>query len=455
VSWAWTSSQVGSQLSGVSCPTEAFCAIVDHYETIYGGDPRTQSPAIWTAATKPPGLASSLSCPSASFCAVGDSMNDVETSTSPLGGPSAWQATQVFPTSASGTPPYVRGVACRSTGLCVAAGESSNGSMFPVPAAPAYIATSTDPANSAPAWSVDTFPAGGDLIGGVACANTALCVAGGDGTLLVSSDPTGGAAAWVNIAGGPYATSTLGTGSFDHVSCGRPDLCAAIDSAGNLYISADPTAGAASWHVASISQHPLSGISCPSALFCAAVDSTGTVFTSTDPSGPASNWTATNSGASSGGEIACGGPSACVILPTANSSQVLVGQAVPVSPKVHRPTTAAIARLLRGELKRAGKAARIGALVRHPTFTISAQALTAGRMTVHWYEDTKGRRAVQIAAGSVRFAKAGIRRLIVRLTAPGRRRLRQVDRLPLSLRGSFAASGRPTVTASASTVLTR
>jgi hypothetical protein len=74
------------------------------------------------------------------------------------------------------------------------------------------------------------------------------------------------------------------------VSCPSVKLCAAVDSAGDVVTSSDPTGGASAWSVAYLDITALTGVSCPSADLCVGVDGGGNVATSTSPAGGASQW---------------------------------------------------------------------------------------------------------------------------------------------------------------------
>jgi hypothetical protein len=120
---------------------------------------------------------------------------------------------------------------------------------------------------------------------GIDCVGAQLCVAtGGEGKILVSTDPTGGVAAWEEVA-----VEEASAGNLIAVSCPTTSFCAAVDDAGHLFTSTEPDGGAAAWTSATIdSGLELLGISCPSAGFCAALDEAGSVLVSDDPgAGPA------------------------------------------------------------------------------------------------------------------------------------------------------------------------
>jgi hypothetical protein len=73
------------------------------------------------------------------------------------------------------------------------------------------------------------------------------------------------------------------------ISCPGLRLCVAVDSAGGVLSSTDPTGAARRWHRVVVAAH-LVGISCASVELCVAWSMTH-VAVSTDPSGDARAWT--------------------------------------------------------------------------------------------------------------------------------------------------------------------
>lgn len=120
----------------------------------------------------------------------------------------------------------------------------------------------------------------------LSCPTSSLCVAVDyAGNVLTSTNPTGGASAWTVAAVDPVNRDLMA------LSCPTTTFCAAIDFAGNVLTSTNPTGGAAAWHPAPIDgSESLIAISCASASMCAAVDLAGKLLTSTDPTGEASTW---------------------------------------------------------------------------------------------------------------------------------------------------------------------
>jgi hypothetical protein len=131
----------------------------------------------------------------------------------------------------------------------------------------------------------------------VSCAPTDVCVASDDnGSLLESTQPGGGAAAWTVAKG-------VDPAGFSAVACAPASLCAAADYRGSLATSTSTsTASAASapgWSVTpqlglGATIHPdLIDIACATPSLCVAFDSAGNALSTTRPGGPATGWTST------------------------------------------------------------------------------------------------------------------------------------------------------------------
>jgi Trypsin len=115
---------------------------------------------------------------------------------------------------------------------------------------------------------------------------------------------------------------------------------------------------------------------------------------------------------------------------------------------------AQLAALLRGALARVGKGARIASLERTGGFSLTLRAPEAGTATIALYASgstaSHGHAAKRLllGLGRKRFAKAGKGRIVVALTAAGRRWLRGKARARVRVQGSFAAPGSAPVTVS-------
>jgi hypothetical protein len=156
----------------------------------------------------------------------------------------------------------------------------------------------------------------------VSCLSSGLCVAVDDaGNVVTSSNPTAGAAAWaVNKVDGSY-------NSLRGVACPSSSLCVVVDDCGNVVTSSNPTGSV--WIVTHIdgrsdcslltsgaSPGSLGGVSCPSATQCVVVDSSGNVVTSSNPTGGKAAWKITNVDRAGAGlsSVSCPSPSLCVTV---------------------------------------------------------------------------------------------------------------------------------------------
>lgn len=243
----------------------------------------------WTVRHLPDRVAlRGVSCPSESLCVAVGALNTVAFSQSPTGGADRWPV--VNPTydepkqrcleeqpAASCDEPRgaLDAVSCATESLCVAVGYE--GSVY----------VSTDPTGGASAWSVTDVNEGRNAthLTAVSCPSASLCVAvsGGygeaAGRILTSPDP----------ASGRWQTTQLGDSpDLRGVSCATPSLCVAVAKEGRIFVSGDPTGGTSAWREASSpTPRDLFAVSCVAALLCAAGDAGGNILTSTDPVGGA------------------------------------------------------------------------------------------------------------------------------------------------------------------------
>lgn len=110
--------------------------------------------------------------------------------------------------------------------------------------------------------------------------------------------------------------------------------------------------------------------------------------------------------------------------------------------------TAEIAALLRKEIVPHGGSARSATLLSSPRYTLAFRALEAGTAVVEWYALPSGRstgrgraKPVLIGTGRVGFAKAGTGKLVIELTAAGRRTLRSGGSRRCTAEGTFTPRG--------------
>jgi hypothetical protein len=162
----------------------------------------------------------------------------------------------------------------------------------------------------------------------------------------------------------------------------------------------------------------------------------------TAPTGPTSP-TGTGSGPSTGGPGNTGGGVLSSISTTIGSAQ--------------------IAALLSNELKPSGKAAKIATLLKTSGFTVTFRALEAGTALIDWYEVPPGAKLAKqakarptlVATGQVAFPAAGTLKIKIKLTAAGKRLLKNIDSLKLTARGMFTPSGKPPIVTTKAFVLKR
>lgn len=172
----------------------------------------------------------------------------------------------------------------------------------------------------APPVLVDTQPTPPSdvILNRVSCASPSLCVAVDQaGNVIASTDPTGGASAWT-VAHVDANNKILA------VSCVSPSLCVASDEAGNVMTSTNPAAGAAAWTVANVDPggRGIKGVSCASSSFCIAVDFAGDVLSTANPTGGAGAWSLSRVDLSSSGylganpiyDVSCASQSLCVAV---------------------------------------------------------------------------------------------------------------------------------------------
>ena len=441
----------------------------------------------------------SVSCPSVSLCFAGGNAGEVAASTDLGGGSGAWIVTNVD--SSSG--PYLYGVSCPSLSLCVAVDYSGN------------VLTTTNPLGGTSAWTLTNVDASNPL-GAVSCPSVSFCVAVDTaGNVVTSIDPTGGVGSWtaahIDDATVPCSHITC-QALLDGVSCPSASLCVAVDDAGYVFSSANPSAGPSAWTATTPLVPPAyshspgeryATVSCPSSSFCIATEYNGDVFTSTNPTGGAAAWTATNLNDLYGlSAVACGSTSLCAVadghgnvLTSANplagatawtttnidgtnaltgiacpsaslcaavddQGEVVVGASPPST--VQSPSTLRIRALLRRELTASGRSARIGALRKHAGYSFWCKALTAGRLRISWYlvpHDARLARAkpapTRIATGSARFADASTSHMNIKLTHEGKKLLKRAKHLKVTAKGSFAPTSIRAITATRTFRLSR
>ena len=228
-----------------------------------------------------------VSCTSTALCVAIDATGRVLSTTEPAGAPGSWTSASV-----PGAEPAGTAMSCLASGpLCVG-----------IAGPPGTLITSSEPTGGEHAWSLASVDAGRTLTG-VSCSEPTLCVAVDDhGHALVSTDPAAGPGAWTSV--GIDGEVRLGS-----VSCPSVSLCVAVDGADNVVTSTEPANPAHPWTVTPI---PVAGlhVSCTPGRLCV-IAGLNTILTSTDPTGPTSAWTATEGVDVSGG-VSCPTAARCV-----------------------------------------------------------------------------------------------------------------------------------------------
>jgi hypothetical protein len=143
----------------------------------------------------------------------------------------------------------------------------------------------------------------------------------------------------------------------------------------------------------------------------------------------------------------------------AGSAQAASAQIGPVSPSV-----TAVKAQLGQVLPAAGKAARIGALLKNGGYRTSFRTISGGRLTIGWYylpsrarltTPNRKPRPVLLASGTVRFSRAGPVTLSIKLTTAGRAMLREAKALKLTAKGAYTPIGGQATTATRNIILRR
>ncbi|HEY7256165.1 MAG TPA: hypothetical protein VH476_05725 [Solirubrobacterales bacterium] len=221
------------------------------------------------------------------------------------------------------------GASCPSPTLCAVVG--SNGTL----------AISTDPTGGTATWGVTHFNGLEEVhqsdpkatfaaaqVRGVSCPSTEFCAAmSRQGYVYASTSPASGAPAWGAVAlQGEHKPRVHVYG----VSCPSTSLCVGVASGGRIVTSTKPI-GATAWSVSQLGAPlELTGVSCPTESLCVAVGSDGSVISTTDPGGGAPTWIAAPGSGSFGvlQGLSCSSPSLCV---TGNAADLFVST-IPAGP---------------------------------------------------------------------------------------------------------------------------
>jgi hypothetical protein len=424
--WQTTPLSGGHGIDGVSCPSAGLCVAVDGGgSALVSGAPTSTSASAWsfTQLTDGPGQGlDAISCPTAGLCVAVDGGGQVDTSTDPTGGPLAWTVTPIDSKN------ELDAVSCPTVSLCVAVDNQGN------------VITSTTPTGPTGAWAVANIDSGTDgngdqlTLNAVSCASASFCVAADDsGNVFVSTDPTGGAAAWAK-------TNVAGDHSINGVSCPAANLCAVVDGDGNATVATNPGGGAAAWTTTHVDGNAgldavscsgaqcvaadgnggvvtttapttgawstpavvdsgysptISAIDCPSSALCAASDESGNMISTDAPLSGVSGWTTTGEDGWPVNGISC--PSSTECLAVDGWGGLLIG--TPPAPTPVSPGTSTQPKLAAGKLKLTGNVVAKGATVTlHLTCTGPAGEKCTGTLKLTVRETVRGRRVIAVAA---------------------------------------------------------
>jgi hypothetical protein len=294
----WTARSLNARLAhqaliGIACPSMALCVAITDRSLVVSRSP-TRSASSWRVrALGATNELTGVSCTSASACVAVDDAGHAVTTTDPSGGASAWRAVEI----AGGDP--LDGVSCVAGSLCAAV-DGSTGKIF----------VSDHPTASRSRWTA--ISADGEISGdgagslySVSCPTASLCVAlDSDGNAVTSTDPEHSAGTWrvAHIDSAEIGCDLGGCPAvLGDISCPTANLCVALDNGGNVITSTDPSGGASAWvtHAGVLtanleSDDPPSTVSCTARPLCVVASPTGMLEISTDPTGAASAWDQVN-----------------------------------------------------------------------------------------------------------------------------------------------------------------
>jgi PQQ-like domain len=380
-STAWRSKLVnrGAHDPSISCSGKNLCVVVDGTTVIVSSNPASAAP-VWKAATVA-GIDTlhGVSCASPSLCVAVEQLGKIVTSTNPTGGAAAWKAFSVIETNSLGH------IACPAIQLCVATDNNGNivSSTEPSGGQSAWSVTARDradarlsgplcfsvdrcvgtdyfeaiatglgvdnaayiswslscpaadlcvalgygfvltSANGGTSWTKVDFGEPHEAMAGLSCPTVHLCVVvDTGGSVAVSTNPAGGAAAW-------KWTQVISNGETSGVSCASETLCIVIGGS-RIVTSSKPAAGAIAWTVSEVGRNYLVAVSCPANDLCVAIDDIGEALTSTNPTGGPTNWRLSMVDPGGGGlrSLACPSVSLCVAVDSIG--RVVVATARPV-----------------------------------------------------------------------------------------------------------------------------
>ncbi len=262
----------GAQIRGMSCPTTRLCIGVTFDDRVVSSTDPAGGATAWKIVERSGEKErhthmTGISCPSPTLCIAVAYGSRIVSSTNPTGDASAWTEVEL------GDRFDFRGVSCPSVSFCAAVDNEG------------AIVTSSNPTGPASAWQFVGRPGGPGSLNGISCPSLDLCVTGNAGYMITSTEPARDAGSWTARA--------AGTGlPVKGVSCPTTSACAAVDNNSDAMVSTDPTGGAAAWPFVNVipapstpdgSQNGMFGISCPSLSLCVGVGAMEQIIFSRDP----------------------------------------------------------------------------------------------------------------------------------------------------------------------------
>ena len=161
---------------------------------------------------------------------------------------------------------------------------------------------STDPTGGAAAWNSVSMPFAYD----VACPEDFFCAAvDGSDEVLMSGEPLAGAGTW----GGTdmeLPDWRLGPNELREVSCPFWGLCAVGGDVATVLTSSNPMAGKSAWYKSHVgSGASIDALDCPAWWFCAATMWNGEIATTLDPPNPPVPWSFESTGGAFFNAVSC------------------------------------------------------------------------------------------------------------------------------------------------------
>jgi Tol biopolymer transport system component len=297
---------VGTEWTGfataIDCPSSSLCVTAGYmtdsatiaHKGIVITNTQFNHTSGWSAGVPdpdfnwaPPGdqwQLTAISCAGTSFCGAVDDQGDVFTTTNPFKGADTfgpnpqgvWQKTQNIDPLNSDFSHYTLGISCPSANVCGII-DADGGLVY-----------STNVAGGAGTWT-RIVPRNGSSLTDISCPSPASCYAT-DASGNVLKSLTASNSTTSAFAGTWQAMAVDPGGELDHITCVQAD-CFAVDEAGDIWSSTNPSGGASAWKRVNFGSQLFTGISCSSPSFCVAVDNNGEAFVSKNPTGSASDWT--------------------------------------------------------------------------------------------------------------------------------------------------------------------